>query len=37
MSVSVTSWVPGGTNTRAALRDAVGQALADMALTGTVE
>ena len=37
MSVSVAGWVPGGTNTRAALRDAVGQALSDMQLTGIVE
>ncbi len=37
VSVSVASWVPGGPNTRAALRDSLRQALADLGLEGTVE
>jgi hypothetical protein len=37
VSVTVGSWVVGGTNTRAALREAFAQALADMGLVGTVE
>jgi hypothetical protein len=35
--VTVASWVVGAANTREALRDSVRQALADMALSGTVE
>jgi len=35
--VTVGSWVVGGTNTRAALREAFARALADMGLDGTVE
>jgi diacylglycerol O-acyltransferase len=35
--VTVGSWVVGGTNTRAALRESFAQALADMGLVGTVE
>jgi hypothetical protein len=37
LSVSVGSWVVGGTNTREALRDSLHQALTDMNLSGTVE
>jgi hypothetical protein len=37
VSLTVASWVPGGANTRAALRDSVRQALSDMQLTGDVE
>lgn len=37
VSVTVGSWVAGGTNTRAALREAFAQALTDMGLVGTVE
>jgi hypothetical protein len=35
--VTVGCWVVGGTNTRDALRDSFGRALADMKLSGTVE
>jgi diacylglycerol O-acyltransferase / wax synthase len=35
--VTIASWVVGGANTKEALRDSVRQALADMALSGTVE
>ena len=37
VSVTVGSWVVGGTNTRTALRESFAQALADMGLVGTVE
>jgi len=37
VSVTVGSWVVGGTNTRAALRGAFARALTDMGLVGTVE
>ena len=37
VSVTVGSWVVGGTNTRAALREAFAQAMTDMGLVGTVE
>jgi diacylglycerol O-acyltransferase / wax synthase len=37
VSVTVANWVVGGMNTTDALRDSIGQALADMQLTGTVE
>lgn len=35
--VTVASWIVGGPNTKDALRDSIRGALADMALTGTVE
>lgn len=37
LSVTVQGWVPGGTNTVAALRDSVNSALDDLKLSGTVE
>jgi diacylglycerol O-acyltransferase len=37
LSLSVGSWVVGGTNTREALRASLRQSLADMKLSGTIE